>query len=110
VIGERHLRCFLEREFGVHPGSYRYHKRAAQHIDGQPYVLELAFGVRDTGSRRVLLNGVNWSPVEVGALHALPNLVGEARGDRHDPIVLVTHLAVPQPGYGDRAKSQVTLL
>lgn len=114
VLGEPHLRTFLEREFAVAPASIRYKRIAAIHPDGEPYVLETAFGVRDDdgqdGQGALVLGGINWSPSDQRGLPSLSRLLGQARVDAHDPVVFIIHLAKPQPGFGDRAKTQVTLV
>ena len=106
TLGERHLRDALVGHYGAEPESVRY-KRVRDEEDGLPFVLGVAFGVladgREEAGRRIVA-GLNWSPSIALPFRRMPFLLGEARADSHDPIVLVAHLARPGLQFADRGK------
>jgi DNA topoisomerase VI subunit B len=111
VLGEAHLRTFLVHQMAVTPGSVKY-KKYANVADGVPYVLELACGwyaaeARVRKAAKVL--GFNWTPALRPPFTSLPTLLGEARVDSWDPIVIVVHLACPRLEVTDRGKSAVAV-
>jgi DNA topoisomerase VI subunit B len=109
ILGEEHCRNHMARRCGVDPDSVRYRRVAGVSHD-LPFVLEVAFGVKAADDkRRDVYTGVNWSPALSSPFDLLPSLMGEMRLDRHDPVVLLVHLASPQLNYTDRGKSRLTL-
>jgi DNA topoisomerase VI subunit B len=111
VLGQAHLtRCLTEHAHVAHE-SVRYRKSAGV-AAGLPYVLEVACGWTPDasgGSRRDLLVGLNWSPALTAPVHTLPMLLGEARVDSFDPVVVAMHLACPRLTYTDQGKTAVTV-
>jgi DNA topoisomerase VI subunit B len=110
VIGEAHLTTSLVRHLGIDLDSARY-RRVVGEQEGLPFVLEAAFGVRaERGDHdRVLIAGVNWSPVLDCPFRALPDLLGEMRVHDFDPVAVVVHLACPRPEFTDRGKGVLIL-
>jgi hypothetical protein len=53
--------------------------------------------------------GVNWSPRLKPPFPELPALLGKARVDDVDPVVVFVHLAMPRVDFTDRGKSVVAL-
>jgi DNA topoisomerase VI subunit B len=106
-IGKDHLTQRLTESARCQAESIRYRRVCSIDDDGLPFVLELAFGVpaqefEDRG--RTVFAGVNWSPSLSLPFRALPDLLGKARADHTDPIVILAHLAKPGPQFTDRGK------
>ena len=110
IIGETSVRQRLLRSFPLAPESVKY-KRVAGEVDGCPFVLEVACGwnaeTEDRG-RRVMV-GINWTPALSSPFSTLLSILGEARVDRGDDVVIWVHLATPRPDFTDRGKSQLSL-
>jgi DNA topoisomerase VI subunit B len=111
VLGEPHVRRHLMTHGHVEPDSLTYRK-CAEVADGLPFVLEVACGwytqeFQGCGQRSIL--GVNWSPAFKPPFPALPSLLGEARVDRWDPVVVLVHLAMPRIEFTDRGKGTTAL-
>ena len=78
-----------------------------------PYVIETAFGIFEEeyqGCGRELAFGVNWSASLQPPCRQLMTMLGAARVDRHDPVVLVVHLACPRLEYTARRKTLLAVL
>jgi hypothetical protein len=111
VLGDTHLRTFLEQQLAVEPASIKYKKYVGE-AEGVPYVLEVACGwyAGDTPARkRATLLGVNWTPALRQPFPTLMPLLGEARVDSFDPVVVAVHLACPRVAVLDRGKTTVAL-
>jgi DNA topoisomerase VI subunit B len=108
-IGEEHLTAHLVDTFAVRPESVRYrHKQGT--VDGVPFVLETALGVRrDRDRGRTITIGLNWSPAIGQPFQRLDELLGVARIDPHDPIAVVIHVATPRLEFTDRGKGVLAL-
>jgi DNA topoisomerase VI subunit B len=111
VLGEAHIRTFLATHGEVEPESLKYYK-AQGVVDALPFVLELACGwytseFSDCGQRTIV--GVNWTPALKPPFTELQALLGEARVDSFDPVVVLVHLAMPRVEFTDRGKSAVAL-
>jgi hypothetical protein len=107
VLGEDHLSARLEDACGVAPDCIRYKRVADVDHRGIPFVLEVAFGIYDESmadSLQTVIGGINWAPALTLPFRELPHLLGEARADRHDPVVLAMHLACPRVDFLDRGK------
>lgn len=112
VLGEEHLAGHMTAWRFVQPESVHYRKVEGVTVDGLPFVLEVAFGVNRPECEdypRELVVGLNWSPVLRDPLPHLPRLLGEARVDAHDPVVVVVHLVCPRLDYVDRGKTTLAL-
>jgi Protein of unknown function C-terminus (DUF2399) len=111
VLGEAHVRTYLTTQRAVEPDSMKYRKVEGI-ADGLPFVLELACGWRTRdfwdGGQRIIV-GVNWTPALKPPFLELPSLLGEARVDSFDPVVVLVHLAMPRVDFTDRGKSAVAL-
>jgi DNA topoisomerase VI subunit B len=109
VIGKAHLEHALTTYYGA-AGDVRYKKVAGG--DPIPFVLEMAFAVagEETAAQRTVV-GINWS----SAVHPevmLPDVVwrlAQQRVDRHDPVIVVLHIASPVIPYADTGKSRLAL-
>jgi len=111
VLGEAHLRRRLVASYYAAEEGLAYRKITGL-ADGQPWVLEVAFGVLGEdyqGCGRTVTVGLNWAPALRSPLPQLDRLLGEQRIDRHDPVVLAVHLASPRLAFTDRGKSRLAL-
>jgi DNA topoisomerase VI subunit B len=111
VLGEDHIRAYLVHQRHVEPGSLKYYRKHGL-ADGLPFVLELACGWYTSdyaGCGRQTIAGVNWTPALKSPFAELPVLLGEARVDHFDPVVVLVHLAMPRPDFTDRGKSVLAL-
>jgi len=109
VIGESHLKSWMVRYANVAAESVKYARRFGVD-DGLPFVIELAFGVRegDEDGRRVLY-GLNWAPALSTPVPELSTLMAQMRMDPHDPITVVLHMAKPRFDFVDHGKSRLEL-
>jgi len=107
-VGKDHLTQWMVSQ-GVTEESIQYQRK--QGIDELPFVLELAFGIfDDDDATRQIVTGLNWSSVIGGDPDPyLRNAISEARLDRHDPVMLVVHIARPRFQFADRGKTRLTL-
>ena len=107
LIGQDHLSTWMASQ-GVVEQSIKYVKK--QGIDGMPFVLEMAFGIRNDDSGRRIVTGLNWSPVIGGDPDpTLRSAVSQARLDPDDPVTFVVHIARPRFQFSDRGKTKVAL-
>jgi DNA topoisomerase VI subunit B len=109
VIGEEHLGAWMVAHANVAADSVKYARRYG--IDGGlPFVVELAFGVRqaDDEGRRTIY-GMNWAPALGTPVPQLSTLMQQMRMDPHDPITVVLHLAKPRFNFIDHGKTRVQL-
>ena len=111
LIGEDHFRLRL-LAMGVKPESFRYAKRLSK--DGEPWVLESAFGWLGEGSPdwRCIYVGANWSAAIKNPFRSfgttgegLEAILSEMKAGAREPIVNALHLAHPRIEYTDRGKS-----
>ena len=111
ILGKEHVTTFLAQHMQMAAASVQY-KKCAGMVDGLPYVVEMACGWSTEASRvggRALLIGVNWSPALTDPVPELPRLLGEARVDSFDPVVVVLHLVCPRVAYTDQGKTTLAL-
>ncbi|MQA88735.1 MAG: hypothetical protein GEU90_00675 [Gemmatimonas sp.] len=109
VIGKDHITRWMVDHAGVSESSIRYQKKAG--IEGDsPYVIEIAFGIReDTSMSRRIVTGLNWSPTLDVPAREIRDILQEMRVDPHDPVVIVVHMARPSWKYTGRGKETVEL-
>ena len=108
LLGQSHCATQLEC-YGVSPDSIEY-RRSQGTIEGLPYSIEVAFGVKQDGeSFRSLSIGINFSPALTQPFTSLDDALNEARCSRFDPVALLVHLACPVIAFTDRGKSRATL-
>lgn len=108
LLGQEHCAVNLER-YGAHPDSIEY-RRAQGEADGLPYVLEVAFGVKeDSEESRTLRVGINFSPALEQPFSVLDSALNDARCTPHDPVAMLVHLACPLVQFSDRGKARATL-
>jgi len=114
LIGKNHLLArFTEAK--VEAETFKYKKDMGE-FEGQPWVVETAFGWCPSQDRRRVVLGVNWS-VGLGnpfrsfgpAGEGLESLLAQQRAGSDEPIIVVVHFACPRVGYTDRGKSAVML-
>jgi DNA topoisomerase VI subunit B len=111
ILGKEHVTTFLVQHMQMAAASVQY-KKCEGMVDGVPYVVEMACAWSTEASRaggRALLIGVNWSPALTDPVPELPLLLGEARVDSFDPVVVVLHLVCPRVAYTDQGKTTLAL-
>ena len=113
VIGEQHFRQRFE-SMGCNPKSIRYRRKMPKR--GMPYVVEMAFAMRDDDQRRIIMTGANWSSAIRNPFRSfgstgegLETVLAELRAGGQEPILLAIHLAHPRVEYTDRGKSAMVL-
>ena len=111
VLGEAHVRSYLATHCQAEPESVKYRKLEGL-AEGLPFVLELACGwytpdCADHEQRTIV--GINWTPALQAPFPELPELLGKARVDDFDPVVVLVHLAMPRFDFTNRSKSAVAL-
>lgn len=108
LLGQDHCAVQLQR-YGAALDSIEY-RRAQGEADGLPYVLEVAFGVKQEGSSsRTLRVGINFSPALQQPFAVLDTALNEARCTRFDPVAMLVHLACPLIQFADRGKARAVL-
>ena len=108
VIGKEHLTRWMGTFAGVNPESVRYSRRTGED-SGQPFVVEVAFGIRGDDDRRRLVTGLNWTPALGEAVPALRTVLSQMRIDPDDPVTVVVHLARPRFAFTGHGKGEVAL-
>jgi hypothetical protein len=100
---------------GCEMESFDY-RRVMDTTDGVPWVVETAFGWCPEADSRRLVCGVNWAPGiinpfrELGRFgESLDTILAQQRASRHEPVILVLHMACPRVEYTDRGKSAVVV-
>ncbi len=114
VLGEAHLRAWLQT-YGGKVQTYKY-KRVAE-IDettGLPFVVELAFAGRQDRQPRRLLTGINFAPTLADPFRVfkdhglgLDGLLASLHVDVGDPVTVVVHLTSPHLNFTDRGKASL---
>ena len=112
VLGQDYLAAHLIHRLDVEPDSFKYRK-VEGYTQDLPFVLEVGFGwyraSEETQPIRYTMTGLNWTPTLTSPLDALGTLLGEARVDPDDPVVVLVHLACPRLDFMDRGKSRLAL-
>jgi hypothetical protein len=114
VLGEAHLRVWLETQ-GARLSTFRYKRIADLDTDsGLPFVVEIAWAVRDDPDPRRVLTGINFAPTLADPYRTLKGyglgldgLLSSLHVNPRDPITVVLHLACPHLNYTDRGKSSL---
>jgi DNA topoisomerase VI subunit B len=122
TIGRNHLKQrFLEA--GGNIETFKYECRKGMSSDGIPYVVEVAFGLHESGlsrggvaASRKIVTGANWS---VGINNpfrrfgstgqGLENTLEKVRANASQPVIFALHLASAYIQYADRGKSSIIL-
>jgi DNA topoisomerase VI subunit B len=122
VIGEEHLKLrFLAA--GGSAETFKYQRRHGATDDGIPYIVEVAFGLHESGlteragaASRKLITGANWSVGINNPFRAfgrtgegLENTLAKLRTDATQPVICALHLASAYIQYADRGKSSIIL-
>lgn len=119
VLGEPHLRAWLE-QYGGARQTVRY-KRVADvdEATGLPFVAEIAFAGREDqdSSGRRLVTGINFAPTLVNPFRefaaygmGLDGLLSSLHVSVGDPVTIVVHLTSPHLNFTDRGKSSLETL
>jgi DNA topoisomerase VI subunit B len=121
VIGEEHLKQrFLAA--GGNIDTFNYQCRKGMTPDGIPHVVEVAFGLHQSGLEdgiavsRNFVTGANWSAGinnpfrRFGSTgEGLENTLAEVRASSSQPVICALHLACAYIQYADRGKSAIIL-
>jgi hypothetical protein len=111
VLGETHVTQCLVRYYGVEDESCKY-KKLSGVVEGMPFVLEVGCGcyiAERSALPRETIIGLNFTPCLKDPLQELTALLGEARVDRFDPVMVLVHLTSPRLDFTDRGKSTLNL-
>ena len=104
VIEEAHVAQWLSR----YCNSTWYRKAEGITPDGLPYILEVAFGIQQNDvTQRIILAGLNWSPVLKIPFNEIYNLLSQFRVDEHDPVLVAVHLACPMLNFTEAGKGAI---
>jgi DNA topoisomerase VI subunit B len=121
IIGAEHLKQrFLA--VGGNADTFKYEQRKGLTGEGIPYVVEVAFGLHQSGltqgtavSRR-FITGANWSIGINNPFRAfgstgegLENTLAKVRANASQPVICTMHLASAYIQYADRGKSSIIL-
>jgi DNA topoisomerase VI subunit B len=121
IIGAKHFKQrFLAA--GGNAETFKYEQRNGIGTDNIPYVVEVAFGLHQSGLTgdaivsRKIITGANWS---VGINNpfrrfgstgeGLDNTLAEVRANASQPVICALHLAAAYIQYADRGKSSIIL-
>lgn len=124
VIGREHLKTrFLAA--GGNIETFKYELETGYTEDGIPFVIEVAFGLHQTGLTwgpsssfvtRKFVAGVNWSVAINNPFRTfgrtgqgLENMLAELRVNDREPVICAVHLASAYVRYTDRGKSAIVL-
>src|SRR5215831_11814590 len=122
IIGREHFKTrFLAAGGNIETFKYELEKGFTE--DGIPFVIELAFGLHQSGLTpqaghvtRKFISGVNWSvgidnPFRTFGRtgQGLENMLAELRVNAREPVICAVHLASAHVQYRDRGKSSIVL-
>ena len=117
VLGEPHLRAWLQA-YGGKVQTCKY-KRVADldETTGLPFVVELAFAGRQDRQPRRLLTGINFAPTLADPFRmfddyglGLEGLLSSLHIAVDDPVTAVVHLTSPHLQFTDRGKASLEVL
>ncbi len=114
VLGEDHFKNWLEK-YGGASKTFRYKRMAGVDDESNlPFLVEIAFAVREDQEPRKLITGINWSPTLVDPFRqladygmGLESLLTSLHIYIDDPITFALHLVCPHLNYTDRGKSSL---
>ena len=121
VIGADHLKQrFLAA--GGNADTFKYQLRKGMTNEGIPYVIEVAFGLHQSGLTqdahvsRKFITGANWSVGIENPFRAfgstgegLESTLAKVRANASSPVICALHLASAYVQYADRGKSSIIL-
>jgi DNA topoisomerase VI subunit B len=122
VIGEAHLKGrFLAA--GGNAETFKYQPRKGVTDDGIPHVVEVAFGLHQSGltpdghcADRLLVTGANWSAAIGNPFRrfgktgeGLESTLSKVRASGAQPVICALHLASARIQFADRGKSSIIL-
>jgi DNA topoisomerase VI subunit B len=122
VIGADHFKQrFLAA--GGNSETFKYQQRKGMSSDGIPYVVEVAFGLHQSGLSkdgrgvtRKFVTGANWSAAISNPFRrfgktgeGLENTLAKVRANANEPVIFAVHLASAYIQYADRGKSSIIL-
>jgi DNA topoisomerase VI subunit B len=103
AIGKAHVAAALGK-CGMISG-FEFNKIAAvDDEDGLPYVMEVAFGMKDKEEKRRLIVGMNWAPVFKIPSGAIADALNDILLQRYDPVIVFIHLVKPRFAFTDHGK------
>jgi hypothetical protein len=108
LIGEEHLKSWVEKHDG-NLQTFKYVKwQKAKDEAGLPLAVEVAFSVKN-GQRgsRTWICGLNWAPMLGAPLPEMRDIVQQQRIDPHHPVILIIHAIRPRFEFLDHAKSRI---
>jgi DNA topoisomerase VI subunit B len=121
IIGAEHFKArFIDA--GGALDTFKYQCRKTIGDDGIPYVVEVAFGLHQSGLdgsgvvRRTIVTGANWSAAITNPFRSfgrsgegLENTLAKLRIDASQPVICALHLASARLQFADRGKSSIIL-
>jgi DNA topoisomerase VI subunit B len=121
VIGAEHFKQrFLAA--GGNAETFKYQQRKGMTDDGIPYIVEVAFGLHQSGLTqgaavsRKIITGANWSVGIKNPFRAfgttgegLESTLEKVRANARQPVICALHLASAYIQYADRGKSSIIL-
>jgi hypothetical protein len=121
IIGAEHFKQrFLAA--GGNAETFKYEQRKGFTSEGIPYVIEVAFGLHQSGlaegpaRSRTFITGANWSVGINNPFRAfgstgegLEATLAKVRASANQPVICALHLASAYVQYADRGKSSILL-
>ena len=104
VLGKDHLQAALITR-GVTPESFKY-KKVIGFNDGLPYVVEVAFGVKEQRHLERII-GLNNSLVFKVPSEHMADLLNACRIDENDPVVILIHQTYPNFKFTGQGKGSI---
>jgi DNA topoisomerase VI subunit B len=122
VIGAAHLKQRFLLAGGAEK-TFKYAPRQGVTEDGVPYVVEVAFGLHQSGlergeaaADRLIVTGANWSAAIRNPFRSfgstgqgLDATLEKVRASAKQPVIFVMHLASARLQFADRGKSSIIL-
>lgn len=108
-IGAAHVQQWLTDVAGANPGFIEYRTEKGETVDGLPFVIECAVGVCDKRESRVIVTGLNWTPVLSTPSSKINDWLNSNRVEPDDPIVVFIHITCPKLNFTDRGKTSLEL-
>lgn len=108
MIGAAHIRQWMIAE-DVYPDQIEYRSEKGETIDGHPFIVECAIGLRKGHAQRSIIAGLNWTPTLSIPSHKIEQWFSSNRVEWDDPIVAFVHITCPKFSFTDRGKARLGL-
>jgi DNA topoisomerase VI subunit B len=121
IIGADHLKTRFIAAGGA-AATFNYQCRKGTNANGIPYVVEICFGLHQSGltgvdqAHRKIVVGANWSAAIANPFRrfgstaeGVENTLAEVRANARQPVICALHLACAYIQYADRGKSSIIL-